>query len=165
MKVWFRQFYIEPGVDFPFSHLFQRRLSREMTELVEPSAKFLKKCGNDFDVMFSVSAKQALHDNEIRGPVVVRKYKNVEFTVFLPFDVIMRTADAPRVALIFLLKGVAQAFDRLDIDKTRFLEKQESIIAGICADPTMLEAPSWDEAENQTRVRKVFTKFFQRKQP
>lgn len=160
MRACFGQVYIEPGVDFPFSHLFQQRLSREVTELVEPSAKFLKKCGSDFDVMFNVSAKQSLEDNEIKGPVVFRKYKNVEFTVFLPFDAIMRKADAPRVALEFLLKGVSQAFDKLEIDKTKFLERHDSIIAGICADPTMLEEPSWDEEENDTRVRKVFAKFF-----
>lgn len=160
MKVWFRQTYSEPDVDFPFSHLFQRRLSREVTALVEPSARFLKKYGEDFELTFNVSAKQRLQDNEIRGPTVFRKTKDVEYTVFLPFDVIMPHADAPRHALRFLLKGVCEVFDRLEIDKTRLLDKQDSIIESICSDRTMLEEPSWDEEDNKRPVRGVFEAFF-----
>lgn len=161
MRVHFSQGYIEPAA-FPFSHLFQHRLSREVTALVEPSAEFQKRHGADFDLVFNVSAKQKIRDNEIRGPAVYKKDKNVEFTVFLPFDVIMRQSHAPRVALEFLLKGVGDALDKLEIDKSRLLETQGLVIAGICADPTMLEEPSWNEAENKTRVRRVFTAFFQK---
>lgn len=161
IKVYFSQCYIEPAA-FPFSHLFQKRLSREVTALVEPSAEFQKRYGDDFDLVFNVSAKQKIRDNEVRGPAVFRKDRNVEFTVFLPFDVIMRKADAPRVALAFLLNGVAYGFDKLEIDNSKLLKKQESIIKGICADPTMLKEPSWNETENKTRVRRVFTVFFQK---
>src|SRR5262249_34269143 len=142
MNVHFGQIYGEPGVSFPFSHLFQRRLSREVTALVEPSSKFLKKYGSDFKLIFNVSAKQGLQDNEIRGPSVFRRTKDVEYTVFLAFDVIMRHADAPRHALRFLLKGVCDVFDRLEIDTTRLLDEQEALIEGICSDPTMLAEPA-----------------------
>jgi len=109
MKVWFGQVYIEPGVNFPFSHHFQRRLSQEVTALTKPSREFIKKHGEDFELMFNVSAKQALQDNEIRGPAVFRKTKDLEYTVFLPFDVIMRHADAPKAALRFLLRGYPES--------------------------------------------------------
>ena len=161
MKVWFGQIYIEPGVSFPFSHHFQRRLSQEVTALVKPSANFLKNYGEDFELMFRISAKKALHDNEIRGPTVFRKTKDVEYTLFLPFTVIMRHADAPKVALTFLLKGVCDVFDLLEIDKTKLIEKQASLIDGICSDPTMLAEPSWDPDENKLPQRRVFTTFFQ----
>ena len=85
MKVNFCQTYIEPEVDFPFSHHFQHRISAEVTALVEPSAKFIKKYGRDFELTFNVSAKTALQDNEIRGPTVYRKTKNVEVHDFLAF--------------------------------------------------------------------------------
>lgn len=163
MKVWFSQFYIEPGVNFPFSHLFQKRLSREVTALVEPSAKFLKKCGGDFDLTFNVSAKERLEENEIRGATVFKKTKDVEYTIFLPFGVVMRHEDAPRVALTYLLDGACEVFERLEIDTTRLLERKDALIESICADPTMLEEPSFDEEENNTRVRKVFEAFFQKK--
>jgi hypothetical protein len=162
MKVWFRQIYVEPGVNFPFSHLFQRRLSRDVTALVEPSAEFLRKYGSEFEMTFNVSAKQDLLDNEIRGPSVFKKTKDVEYTVFLPFDVIIRHADAPRHALRFLLKGVCNAFDRLEINKAKLLDTQDSLIEGICTDPTMLAVPSWDEEANRRRVRTLFEAFFEK---
>lgn len=160
MKVWFMQVYTEPGVNFPFSHHFQGRMSREVTALVKPSGKFSEKYGEDFELMFRISAKESLQENLVTGPDVFRKTKDVEYLVFLPFGVIMRHADAPKVALQYLLKGVCDVFDRLEIDTTKLLEKRESLIAGICADPTMLEEPSFWEPDNRTRQRIVFTKFF-----
>src|SRR5438128_660345 len=105
MKVHFGQIYIEPGVEFPFSHLFQRYLAKEVTALVVPSGKFIEKYGSDFELMFRISAKNGIQDNEIRGPTVFRKAKDVEYTVFLPFDIISGTHDVPHSALRFLLKG------------------------------------------------------------
>lgn len=162
MKVWFGQIYIEAGVSFPFSHHFQLRLSQEVTALVVPSPKFLNKYGENFELMFRISAKEALEDNEIRGPTVFKRTKDVEYTVFLPFTVIMQQADAPKHALKYLLKGVCNVFDQLEIDTTNLIKKQESLIDGICSDPKMLEAPSWDEERNKSPVRILFKNFFER---
>ena len=140
MKVWFGQFYIEPSVNFPFSHHLQRRLSQEITALVEPSAKFINEYGLDFELMFRISAKEALKESEIRGPTVFNKTKDVEYTVFLPFTVIMRHADAPKHALRYLLKAVCDVFDTLEINKTELIKQQQSLIDHICADPTMLDS-------------------------
>jgi hypothetical protein len=164
MRIHFGQIYVEPGVDFPFSHTFQHRLAIEITALVEPSAKFVKEFGKDFELMFNVSAKRAIHDNEIRGPTVFRKAKDAEYTVFLPFDVITGQTDAPRRALKFLLKGICDVFDLLEIDKAKLLDKEEAIIEGICSDPTMLEEPSWNEDENKTLARRLFATFFGKNQ-
>jgi len=163
MKVYFGQIYIKAGVTFPFSHHFQCRIADEVTALVEPSAKFIEKYGKDFKLIFNVSAKEGLEDNEVRGPTVFKKTKDVEYTVLLPFDVIMRYKDAPRHALEFLLKGVCDLFDKLEIDKTTLVGKQSAIIEGICSDPTMLAEPSWNPAENKTPVWTLFTAFFQSK--
>src|SRR5262249_53152793 len=149
----------------PFSHLFQHRISEAVTALIEPSGKFLKKYGEDFELIFYMSAKRDLRENEIRGPTVFKKAKDVEFTVFLPFDVIMRHSDAPRQALLFLMKGVCDVLDRLEIDKARLLDEQTSIIEGICSDPTTLAEPSWDEAQNKTIIRNLFKAFFDKNQP
>ena len=142
MKVWFGQIYIEPGVSFPFNHHFQRYLSKEITDLVEPSTKFIKKYGSDFKLGFNVSAKNAIQDIEINGPTVFRKSKDVEYTIFLPFDVITHNAEVPKCALKFLMRGVCSVFESLDIDVAKILEKQDSLIEHICSDPTMFESGS-----------------------
>src|SRR5262249_28304632 len=119
MKVAFSQVYIEPGANFPFSVHFQRLLTTEVTALVQPSANFLETYGEVSELIFRVSAKHRLEDNEIKGPTVFKKEKDVEFTVFLPFDVIMTHSDAPKQAVHFLLKGVCEALDILKIEKAR----------------------------------------------
>lgn len=159
MKVSFTQIYIEPGACFPFSLHFQRRISKAVSALVEPSVKFIDKFADDYELISYMSAKHGLHDNEIRGPGVFKKAKDVEYYVYLPFDAIMRHADSPRHALRYLLKGVCDVFDRLEIDKTRLLEKQDALIEGICSDPTMLADPSWDDDRNPTTGRRVFKRF------
>lgn len=163
MKVWFGQIYSEPGVAFPFSHHCQKRLSREVSSLVNPSAKFIDLYGKNFEIMFRVSAKLSITDNEIIGPAVFKKTKDVEYSVFLPFNQIIRHIDAPRIALKFLLKGVSDIFDSLNIDNAKLVQNQDSIIEGICSDPKMLEEPSWDEAQNNTPVRAIFESFFRHK--
>jgi hypothetical protein len=139
MRVYFSQIYIKPGVRFPFTHHFQRRLSDEITALVEPSARFIEKYGIDFELTFRISAKQIIPDNEIKGPTVSRRTKDVEYTVFLPFDVITRQSEVPQNALRFLLRGVCSVFESLNIETEKILELQDNLIEQICSDPMTLE--------------------------
>jgi hypothetical protein len=160
MKVAFSQVYFEVGAAFPFSVHFQRFLTREVTDLVRPSHAFTESYGTVRELIFRISAKHKLGDNEIRGPSFFRKAHQVEFTVFLPFDLIVVHADAPRHALYFLLKGVSEALDLVEIDKSKLIQKSQSLIDSICADRIMLDKPSWNESENNTIVRKRFEEFF-----
>jgi hypothetical protein len=137
MKVYFTQVYIEPGVVFPFSHHFQGRLSDEITALVAPSAKFTQKYGDNWSLGFNISAKRTICDNEIRGPSVFKKDKDVEYTVFLPFDTIQREASVAQSAIKFLLQGICSVLGSLGIDATEIQARQSSLAESISSDPTM----------------------------
>lgn len=137
MKVHFGQIYIEPGVVFPFSFLFQRRLSEEVSALVSPSAKFSQQYGADWELMFRISAKRSIPDSEICGPSVFKKGKDVEFTVFLPFDVIQAAVSSSQSAIEFLLEAVCSVLTSLGFDATRLQERQSSLAESLSADPTM----------------------------
>jgi hypothetical protein len=137
MRVYFGQIYIKPGVRFSFSHDFQVRLSREITALVEPSAKFVGAYGADFDLTLNISAKNVIQDSEVRGPTVFEKTKDVEYSIFLPFDVIANKPDIPRTALGYLLRAACSVFEALEIDTARVAERQGAMIEEICSDPGM----------------------------
>ena len=139
MKVYFRQFYVEPGVAFPFSHCFSSRLSDEITAIAVPSPTFIKKYGHNFDLVFNISAKREIKDIELRGPTVFRKTKDVEYTVFLPFDVITGNSEVPQSAIRYLLSGVRAVFTLLGFDTEKLVERQEAMINRIPADPMMFE--------------------------
>lgn len=137
MKVHFGQIYIQPGVTFPFSHRFQKRFADDITSQVTPSTTFATKYGDDWDMIIRISAKTQIVDNEIKGPTIFRKDKDVEYTVFLPFDTISCCESAPQSALQFLLRGCCQILRRLDIDSALLEQNAESMIESICSDPTM----------------------------
>ncbi len=139
MKVYFGQIYVEPGIVFPFSHLFQRRLSREVTSRVKPSMTFVEKYGIDWELMFRISAKTQIDEMEIRGPSVYKADKDVEYVLFLPFDVIARSECVPKSALRFLFNGFCDVLRQLDVDTADVEGASESIIGDICSDATMFE--------------------------
>lgn len=123
------------------SHDFKVALSEAMSRLVKPSPWFIKKYGRDFDVHFYFSTKSESSENEIRGPGVYRKGKDVEYSINLPFDVIRRSADIPQSALTFLFHGACTALERLQIDTARLVAQQDAIIRGICTDPALDASP------------------------
>ena len=137
MKIHFCQIYIQVGITFPFGHRFQRFLGEKVTELTEPSPKFIKLLGEDYEITFNVSAKRQLAINEIVGPRVVKKDKDVEYSIFLPYVPIMQQPDPSRSALKHLLEGVYEVFEELEIDTSRLKAEQEEIINKIMSSPEM----------------------------
>lgn len=139
MQIHFGQIYIEQGAYFPFTCDFQRYISAEVSSSVVPSTAFITKYGDDYSLIFRISAKQSLYENEIRGPTVFKKTKDVEFTIFLPFEEIMHRAHPPSAALNWIFAGVYSVFDRLDIEAGTLRERQSFIIKHICSDSQMFE--------------------------
>ncbi len=150
MKVFFAQIYVEVGVTFPFSHHFQVRLSKEVSALVEPSSAFAKKFGADWNLIFRISAKRSLEKTEIRGPGVYRKAKDVEFTLFLPFDALQKETEVERAALRVLLSNACEVFEKLGISSARVEEKKESLVESICSDPIMFKNEEPNQAPEPT---------------
>jgi hypothetical protein len=145
MNVHIGQIYIEPGVNFPFSYLMQIWLSEELSLIADPCDKFLKKYGADFELTVLVSADTQIVDNLIKGPTVFKKYKRVDYVVYLPYDVIAQAQDGCRAALEFLLAGIRSVFVKVGIDLEKLDAKRAFIIEHICSDTTMLKHP-WPQS-------------------
>jgi hypothetical protein len=139
MKVHFGQIYIQTGVTFPFSFLFQYHLSEEVSALVTRSAQFTQQYGPDWELMFRISAKRSILDNEVRGPTIFRKDKDVEFTIFLPFDVIQTEASVSRSAIEFLLRGVCSVLATLGFDVAPLQSRQSVLAEILSSDPKMFD--------------------------
>ncbi len=73
MKIYIGQIYIEPGVSYPFTHHFQGYLSDLASLDVTGAERFCSEYGDDYDIVFNVSAKAALQSAEIRGPTVFKR--------------------------------------------------------------------------------------------
>jgi len=137
MKIYFGQIYIQVGISFPFNHLFQKFLGTEITKLVEFSPKFIKRYAEDYSLMFRISAKKELAVNEIKGPTVYKKDKDVEFSIFLPYTAIMQSTEPNREALKYLFEGIYEVFGKYEINISMLKSEQGKIIDKIMSSPEM----------------------------
>lgn len=139
MEIFVAQFYIVPGVSFPFTHIFQKYLSKTLSELTVPSKTFEKQYGIDWKLIFRMSAKTSLTKNEIRGPTLFDDDKHVEYTVFLPYDEIIRLPHPSRSAVEFLFNGICEVLKSLDICTEKLRNSEEAVIAKILSDSSMVK--------------------------
>ena len=138
MNISFGQVYIRPGITFPFSHHFQRRMREHASSLVSSSPEFENRYGPDWQVMINVSAKEIFECQTI-GPAVFRKDKRVEYSVFLPFSAISGQENQLHFALSFLFGGTYSVLEALGLDTARLRESEESTIQSVLSDATMVK--------------------------
>ncbi len=139
MKIFVGQFYIEPGINYPFSHIFQRWISNELSSLVPPSPAFDRQYPG-FDLMFRMSAKAELASPLIKGPTVFKKTKDVEYSIFLPH--LKYDRSDPRSLqepLKLFLDAVVTVLQSLGADVSELLLRSDSLIEHILADPGMIK--------------------------
>jgi hypothetical protein len=137
MQIYFGQIYIQVGIFFSFNHLFQRFLGSRITELVEPSPKFIKLYGEDYCLGIRISAKKELTVNEIQGPTVYKKDKDMEFTIFLPYTSIMQNVAPNREALKYLFEGIYEVLEKYEINVSMLKSEQNMIIDKVISSPEM----------------------------
>jgi hypothetical protein len=141
MNVYVAQSYFKPGAKFPFSHRMQVWMSKELSSLAKHCTEFERKYGAAYELTIQLSADRQTRDNEIRGPAVYKKTKDVEYTLFLPYDVIIESEGGCRSALGYFLNGISRIFELTGIEPAMLDERRGSIITHICSDPTMLDEP------------------------
>ncbi len=139
MKIYVTQIYIEVGATFPFGHLFQQRIHRELTQATVPSQLFLDKYGDNYTLIFRMSAKFSIAENEIRGPTNYKKSKQVEYSIFLPYDRIASEKEPNKSALLHLFQGIRSVLEKLEIDTAEIERRETNWIAEFCSEPTMFQ--------------------------
>ncbi|MCH8150244.1 MAG: hypothetical protein IH987_20070 [Planctomycetes bacterium] len=135
MNIFVSQIYIEVGASYPFTHFFQKYLSKEITARVPASDKFVAEYGPDFDLMFRLSAKKDILEPEIKGPTVFMDDKDVEFTVFLPYSEEQSHAHV----LDVLIKQIVDVLEGLGMDVEQLSSASDEIVQSIVTDPKMVE--------------------------
>jgi hypothetical protein len=125
MNVYVSQAYIETGSAYPFSHHFQRFISREITARVSPSEYLTKKFGEEYNIKFRMSAKSAIPEVEVRGPTVFRDSQG-------------DSTEACYRALEELLCAIINTLSMLQFDVSRLADEYKSLITHVMSEPKML---------------------------
>ena len=88
-----------------------------------------------------MSAKEGLAKPEIKGPTVFKRDKDVEYTVFLPFDrSVDMDANTLSRALDLLLSSMIVILEELDMTTTGLSAELSAIIDRILGDAKMIDA-------------------------
>jgi hypothetical protein len=138
MKVAFSQVYIHEDARLPLSVHFQRLITKLVSDAVLPSEAFCQSYGCDFNVVFNVSAKRK-HNIELRGPSVSRKYKAVEYTIFLPHSAIIKARDPFRLTVRTLLHHARDILKSLQFETSKLDREIDVIESEILNAPQMLK--------------------------
>lgn len=139
MNIFVSQFYTEAGASYPFKPRFQKFLSEKLSAIVPISPEFAEKYGNDFDLMFRLGAKSEYVSPVIKGPTVFKRDRDVEYTIFLPFN-----RSKPLDAAVLservqqLLECVAKVFDDLGMSTGRLRLEIKDIVDSILNDKEMI---------------------------
>lgn len=164
MTIHLSQIYGDPSAQFPFSYIFQRRISEELTGLVGDCTGFERRFGLDWKPILRMSARRGTRRYELAGPALFRRQKDVEYVIFLPFDEIAGRPDAPIAAILALLEGALDVFERLGIEVRPGDFDHESIAARVCSDRSVLTPRHpWEPAAlHETPMRRIFEDYFRR---
>lgn len=140
MRIAVSQIYIEAGVNYPFTHIFQKYISKELSIIVASSPEFDQKFP-DFTLVINMSAKSDLAGFFVKGPSVYKKTKDVEFSVFLPyFKHDPSDPGSLHEALTLFLEAVASVLETLGSDISELRFRAASIIEHILANPEMIKS-------------------------
>lgn len=138
MKIHIGQFYLEVGAAYSLSYRFQGFLGEELSSRVEPSEKFIAEYGEDYELMFRISAKSGLTAPDVKGPTVFKDDKDVEYSIFLPFD-----KDRPlgelqyREVLALLFHEIEVVLKSLGMEVKGLAQDARDIIDQIVKNPVM----------------------------
>jgi hypothetical protein len=142
MKLGFRQIYIRPGASLPFSHHMQHLLRDQLSAAEGDAEEFVRRHGQDFKLVTNISAEVGTKENQIKGPTMFKRTRDVEYSLFLPYDAIAGASAMGRhVAAEFLLDGIRSIFQQAGVGVTHLDEKRGLLIERICSDPSMLSEP------------------------
>ncbi len=94
----------------------------------------------DSELMFRVSAKRGINRPEILGPTVYRKTREVEFTIFLPFKIlVIDNLPGYKELLDALLESIVGVLQGAGVNTKGIERNKAELIRIILSDRNMFE--------------------------
>jgi len=139
MRIHVGQIYVEPGVAFPFTHVFQKHIGDLLTNAAVQKDAFSDRFGSDYDLIFNLSAKKCLVSPEVKGPAVFKRHKTVEYTIFLPgFLNAVHDKESLAAVICQLLKAISAILGDLGMSASAAENDASNIALDIVNAPGMV---------------------------
>jgi len=136
MNIYFGQISSVPGADFGLSGMLLKLL-RERLDGLHKEIKFFKDKfkGEEFSIVFIISATRDKTSVEAKGPAYLRKKKEIEFAVYIPYKEITDFNEKVAYVLNHLTQGIISVLNRYETDSTGIEETIREVVRIVQADP------------------------------
>ena len=144
MKIAFSQLYVEPGASFkrldgPLLGAMRAALDGLGKNIDQLSSKF---AGEDFELVFVLSARSDLDSLEIKGPNIRRKAQAVEFSLFLPWQKATDFKEEIEYVLPKISEGIVSVLTRYEVDASGVDAAIRNVLREARVDPKKFQFPN-----------------------
>jgi hypothetical protein len=115
MKFRFSAIFSQVGISFDISHKVVKLIWNEIEEKVILS-DFYKEKHKDYTLVFIYSAREQ-NDYAIMGATISKRYKVVEYIIYMPYKEIQSDPKVYDVFLTYIEKGIREIFEMYDIEQ------------------------------------------------
>ena len=117
MKFRIGAIFSQVGISFKISHKVVKLIWNELEEKITLSETFEKKYKN-YTLSFLYSAREE-NDFEIKGPIISKRYKVVEYVINMPYLKIQSDPEVYNVFLSYMEKGIRTVFEQYNISQSQ----------------------------------------------
>jgi hypothetical protein len=136
MKFRFSAIFSQVGISFDISHKVIKLIWNELEERVTLSDLFAKK-HKDCTLVFMYSAREQ-NDFAIMGATISKRYRVVEYVIYMPYQEIQSDPKIYDVFLIYMEKGIRKIFEIYDIEQSELTPIFQNIREKVIDNPDYL---------------------------
>jgi hypothetical protein len=104
--------YVEVDISFPISHKVDQLILDKMISNLPRENQQIVKNGQAYDLGVIVSTKKQIIEMSIQGPSFSKKYKMVDYTLWLPYSKIIKAQNILEAYLDFVTMALQAVFQR-----------------------------------------------------
>ena len=136
MKFRFSAIFSQVGISFKISHKVIKLIWNELENKITLSDLYSKK-HKEYTLVFIYSAREQ-NDFVIMGPTISKRYKVVEYAIYMPYQEIQSDLKIYDVFLTYLEKGIREIFEMYDIEQNELTPIFQNVREKVIDNPDYL---------------------------
>ncbi|HEY5750637.1 MAG TPA: hypothetical protein VIU12_31460 [Chryseolinea sp.] len=110
--------YMEEGVVFPISYKIGDLIIDEMQARLPKESQQVVVKGEPFSLGVVISTKKSKTELSIQGPSISKKYKMVDYTLWIPYEKVIKSKNIPNAYLDCVCEGIILVFKEYQYDSS-----------------------------------------------
>ncbi|KGN79350.1 hypothetical protein HW49_06255 [Porphyromonadaceae bacterium COT-184 OH4590] len=117
MKFRIGAIFSDVGISFKISHKVVKLIWNDLEKEINLSDEY-NKVHKDYTLVFLYSARES-NDFFVTKPTISKRYKIVEYVIYMPYKEIQKDTDIYNVFLCYMEKGIRNVFEQYNINQNQ----------------------------------------------